>query len=217
MVNLKGPSAKLIIFSKAHLFEILSVEFSLPLKGSVSDFIGAVRIPYQTVHWVQAGHRPCSWTRVTLICTVSPAGHSGVVWVILSELGYITCFPRASSPCLLGYLCLCFSGFCTHSSPATELPVLGAVDFPRMLFWSVINSTSWLAGSRRNLQVAVMCNEVLQLVLRSQLTLIPAGVRKVVSNEEVLVFLCEVWRDRLGQAKMILQTESAEAAFLPIS
>lgn len=62
-----------------------------------------------------------------------------------------------------------------------------------------------------------MCNEALQLVLRSQLTLIPAGVRKVVSNEEVLVFLCEAWRDRLGQAKMILQTESAEAAFLPIS
>lgn len=106
-----------------------------------------------------------------------------VALVILSGVAYITCFPFASSPCLLGYLWLCFSGFCAHSSPAAELPVLSAAGFPRMLFWSVVNSAGRWAGNPRDLEVAAVRDRVPGLVL--------TGVREAGSNTQFLIF-CEV-------------------------
>lgn len=43
--------------------------------------------------------------------------------------------------------------------PCSELPVPGALGFPRTLFSSVVNTAGGLAGSQRDLEISVMCDQ----------------------------------------------------------
>lgn len=146
----------MIIFHTAHLFEILSVKFCFPLKVLVTDykqwFESLVRNHPEAGHW----HSSWTWAICTWnlwinvqVCGLAPPVRG---W----SLHYITCFPPASSWCLWGYLCLCFGGFCPHSSPALNFLSLG---FPRTLFSSVVNTAGGLAGSQRDLEISVMCDQ----------------------------------------------------------
>lgn len=118
-----------------------------------------VWVPYQEPHWGEAGHCHSSWTWP--ICSWN-------LWINVQVCGFAppargwllhNMFSSCKFTVSLGISLPVLRWLLSTFQACSELPVPGALGFPRTLFSSVVNTEGGLAGSQRDLEISVMCDQ----------------------------------------------------------